>query len=151
MKEKLKNKSPRRQVCVKAHHEDVQDCELRGHGNFEWNTDIIETMKLENYTFQVAQGLYGWEAQHKHRGAHRAQRCRSLHETLGMQSLARKFGPRTVDGTNGDDWELVNSDSSRAGVYVFSITTSVRMFTTTHLSDHVHHHMTSRQHQPQKG
>ena len=57
MKEKLKDKSPRRQVYVEAHHEEVQDSELRGHGNFEWNTDLIEK-KLENCTCQVAQGLY---------------------------------------------------------------------------------------------
>ena len=62
----------------------VQDGALRGHGNFEWNTDLIEK-KLENYTRQVAQGLY------------------SLHETLRTQSLARKFGARMVDGTNGGD------------------------------------------------
>ena len=43
------------------------------------------------------------EAQHKHRGAHGAQLCRSLHETLRTQSLARKREPRVLDGTNGDD------------------------------------------------
>ena len=36
-------------------------------------------------------------------------------------------------------------------LYVFSVPTLDRMFTTTHLSDHVHDHMTSRQHQPQQG
>ena len=56
-KEKPKDKSPRRQVCVEAHHEKGQGRELRGHGNFEWNTDLIEK-KLDNYTRQVAQGLY---------------------------------------------------------------------------------------------
>ena len=55
-KEKLKDKLPRRHVYVEAHHEEVQGRELRGHGNFEWNTDFIEK-KLENYTRQVAQGL----------------------------------------------------------------------------------------------
>ena len=40
-----------------AYHEEVQDGELRGHGNFQWNTDLIEK-QLENYTCQVAQGLY---------------------------------------------------------------------------------------------
>ena len=68
-KEKLKDKSPRRQVYVEAHHEEVQVCELRGHGNFEWNTDLIEK-KLENYTCQVAQDLHNGEAQHEPRGAH---------------------------------------------------------------------------------
>ena len=46
-----------RQVFVEAHHEEVQDCELGGQGNFELNTDLIEK-KLENYTSQVSQGLY---------------------------------------------------------------------------------------------
>ena len=57
-KEKLQDKSPRRQVCVEAHHEEVQGRELRGQGNVEWNTDLIETKKFENCTCQVAQGLY---------------------------------------------------------------------------------------------
>ena len=50
------------QVNVKAHHEEVQGRESRGQGNFEWNTDLIETKKLENYTRQVAQDLYSREA-----------------------------------------------------------------------------------------
>ena len=33
------------QVYVEAHHEGVQDCEVRGQGNFEWNTDLIETKR----------------------------------------------------------------------------------------------------------
>ena len=66
-KEKPKDKSPRRQVYVEAHHEQVQGCELRGQGNFEWNTDLIETKKLENYTCQAAQDLYSGEAQHEPR------------------------------------------------------------------------------------
>ena len=40
-----------RQVYVEAHHEEVKDCELRnyvGKENFEWNTDLIDTKKLEN-------------------------------------------------------------------------------------------------------
>ena len=50
-------------------------------GHFEWNTDLIETKKLENYTWQVAQDLYS-----------------------GFRtSLARKLGLRILDGTNGDD------------------------------------------------
>ena len=43
------DKSPREQVYVESHHEEVQGRELRGHGNYEWNTDLIETKKLENY------------------------------------------------------------------------------------------------------
>ena len=66
----LKDKSPRRQVHVEAHYEEVQGRELGGQGNFEWNTYLIETMKLENYTCQVAQSLYSGEAQHEPRGAH---------------------------------------------------------------------------------
>ena len=62
-KEKLKDKSPRRQVYVEAHHEEVQDFVLRGQGSFEWNTDLIETKKLENNTCQVVQDLYSGEAQ----------------------------------------------------------------------------------------
>ena len=98
---KLKDKSPRRQVYVEAHHEEVEDSAFRGRGNFEWNTDLIE-QKLENWTCQVAQDLYSGDAQHEPR-AHEAQHCRSLHETLGTQSLARKREPRILDGTNGDD------------------------------------------------
>ena len=57
-------------VYVEAHHEEVQGRELRGQGNFEWNTDLIETMKLEDYTCQVAHSLCSGEAQHEPRGAH---------------------------------------------------------------------------------
>ena len=85
------------------HHEEVQDCELRGQGSFGWNTDLIQTKKLENYTCQVAQDLKSGEAQHEPRGAHEEQHCRSLHETLRTQSLAEKLGLRILVGTNGDD------------------------------------------------
>ena len=46
-----------------------------------WNTDLIETMKLENLIGQAAQGLYSGEARHESRGAHahedypEARRC----------------------------------------------------------------------------
>ena len=91
-KEKLEDKSPRGQVYVEAHHEEVQGCELRGQGNFEWNTDLIEKKKLENNTRQVAQDLYSGEAQHEPRGAHEEQLCRSLLETSGWieNAVARK-------------------------------------------------------------
>ena len=56
-KEKLEDKSPRGQVCVEAHYAEVQDCELRGQGNFEWKTDFTEKKKLENHTCQLAQDL----------------------------------------------------------------------------------------------
>ena len=56
---------------VETHHEDVQDCELCGHGIFEWSTDLIKKKKkLENYTCQITQDLYTGEAQHEPRGAH---------------------------------------------------------------------------------
>ena len=70
-----------RQVDVEAHHEEGQDCESRGQENFKWNTDLIETKKLENIC-QVAQDLYNGDAQLEPRGAHEEQHCRSLHETL---------------------------------------------------------------------
>merc|ERR1712122_221575 len=38
--------------------------------NLVWNTDLIETMELENLIGQVAQGLYSGEARHESRGAH---------------------------------------------------------------------------------
>ena len=65
-----------RQVYVEAHHEEVQDCELRGQGNFEWNTD---PQKIENYTCQVYNG--DGEAQHELGGVQQEQHCRSLRET----------------------------------------------------------------------
>ena len=34
-----------------------------------WDTDLIETMELENLTGQAAQGLYSGEARHESRGA----------------------------------------------------------------------------------
>ena len=102
-KDKLKDTYPRGQVYVEAQHEEVQECELRGQGNFEWNTDLIATKNLENCTRQVAQDLYSGEAQHEPRGAHEEQHCRSLRETLRTQSLARKLGLRILDGTNGED------------------------------------------------
>ena len=76
-----------RRVHVEAHHEEVQDRELRGQGNFEWNIDLIETKNLENYTCQVAQDQYNGEAR-----AHEEQHCRSLHETSEWieNAIARK-------------------------------------------------------------
>ena len=71
------------------HHEEVQDCELRGQGSFGWNTDLIQTKKLENYTCQVAQDLKSGEAQHEPRGAHEEQHCRSLHENI-ENAVARR-------------------------------------------------------------
>ena len=75
---RLKDKSPRGQVNVEAHHEEVQGRQLRGQGNFEWNTAHIETNKLENYTRQVSQDLYSGEAQHEPRGAREEQRTADL-------------------------------------------------------------------------
>ena len=59
-----------RQVYVEAHHQEVQGRELRGPRNIVWNTGLIETKKLENYTCEVAHSLYSGEAQHEPRGAH---------------------------------------------------------------------------------
>ena len=96
--EKLKDKSPRGQVCVEAHQEEAQGRKLRGQGNFDWNTDLIETKKLENYTRQVAQDLYSGEVQHEPPGAYKEQHCRSLHEALRTQSLARILELRILAG-----------------------------------------------------
>ena len=81
-----------RQVYVEAHHEEVQGRQLRGQRNFEWNTDLIETKKLENYTRQVAQDLYRGQAQHEPGEAHEEQHCRSPHQTSGWieNVVARK-------------------------------------------------------------
>ena len=103
-KAKLKDKSPRRQVYVEAHHEEVQDSELRGHGNFEWNTDLIKK-KFENYTWlhracTVERLNTNIEELTKHDTADRFTKHRN---GLRTESLVRKFGPRIVDGTNGDD------------------------------------------------
>ena len=82
------------------------DWELRGHGNFEWNTDLIEK-KLENFTRQVAQDLYNGEAQNEPREAQHKRNTADLYtkhlEGLRTQSLAKKREPRIWDGTNGDD------------------------------------------------
>ena len=81
----------------------VQGRELCGPRNFECNTDLIETKKLENYTCQIAQDLYKGEAHNEPRGA---QHCRSLHKCLdglGAQSFARERKLRILDGTKGDD------------------------------------------------
>ena len=91
-----------RQVYVEAHHEEVQDCELRGQGSFEWTTDLIETKKLENYTCQVAQDLYTGEAQHELRGV-TADLFTKHRNGLRTLSLARELGLRILEGTNGDD------------------------------------------------
>ena len=49
---------------------EVQGRELRGQVNLVWNTDLIETMELENLDGQASQGLYSGEARHKSREAH---------------------------------------------------------------------------------
>ena len=69
----------------------------------EWNTDLIETKKLENYTCQVAQDLYKGEAQHEPRGAALQISTRKCLEGLRTQSLAREREPRILDGTNCDE------------------------------------------------
>ena len=42
--------------------------------NSVWNTDLIETMKLENLTGQASQGLYSGGARHESRGGSRSRR-----------------------------------------------------------------------------
>ena len=50
-------------LCSEKHHHEgksqgqvsTKASLLRGQRNFEWNMDLIETKKLENYTCQVAQ------------------------------------------------------------------------------------------------
>ena len=49
---------------------DSRGRELRGQENLVWNTDLIETMELENLTGQSEQGLHSGEARHESRGAH---------------------------------------------------------------------------------
>ena len=48
------------QVHVEAHHEEVQGRELRGQRNFEWNTDLIETKKIEKLHPQGCTGAARW-------------------------------------------------------------------------------------------
>ena len=81
------------QVCVEAHHEEVLGRQLRGQGNFEWNTDLIETKKFENYARQVAQDLYSGEELTKNNTADLY--TKDL-DGLRTQSLARKLGLRIL-------------------------------------------------------
>ena len=57
--EKLKNKFARRQGRDAGHHEQVQGGEVRGQGNLEWNTDLVE----------AAQDLDDGETRHESRDA----------------------------------------------------------------------------------
>ena len=122
-------KSPQGQVFVQAHHEEVQGRQLRGQGNFQWNTDLIETKKLENCNPQVTQDLYCGKAQHEPRGAHEEKHCRSLHEKhrneLRTHSLVKKRRTALSVEHRCQYSQLRQSDG---------------MFTTTHLSDHVQDH-----------
>ena len=43
---------------------------MRGQENLVWNTDLIETVELENLIGQAAQGQNSGEARHESRGAH---------------------------------------------------------------------------------
>ena len=77
---------------------------------------------------------------------HEEQYCRSLHETSGWtgNAVARKetwtSNPGRYDWyergrlRNGDDGELLNSASSPAGVFVFSVSTVDRKYTTLTLT-----------------
>ena len=53
---------------------------------------------------------------HESRGAHEKQHYRSVLETWRTQSMTRKLGLRILNDTNDDDWELLNSASSRVGM-----------------------------------
>ena len=94
-----------RQIYVEVHHEQVQDCELRGQGETsEWNTDLIETKKLENYTCQVAHDLYNGEAQHEPRGAHEEQHCKISSRNIGID-WERSRSQGNLDFANpGYEW-----------------------------------------------
>ena len=67
--EKLKNKFARRQGPDAGNHEQVQGGEVRGQGNLEWNTDLIEMMELKHMTSQAAQELDDGETRHESRDA----------------------------------------------------------------------------------
>ena len=58
------------QGFVAGHNEEAQGRELRGNENLEWNTDLVETMELENLICQATQGLYIDWTQHEPRQAH---------------------------------------------------------------------------------
>ena len=67
--EKLKNKFARTQGRDAGHHEQVQGGEVRGQGNLEWNTDLIEMMELKHMTSQAAQEMDDGETRHESRDA----------------------------------------------------------------------------------
>ena len=89
--EKLKDKFSRKQGCVARNHEEVQGCELRGKGTVEWNTDLIETMKLEKVICKATQGVHSDEEQHESREAdvHEDFTDRD-EETQTMESLCQR-------------------------------------------------------------
>ena len=102
-KEKLKDKSPRGQVYVEAHNEEVQGRESRGQGNLEWKTDLIEKNKLENNTRQVAQDLQRRNTNLKELTKNNTADPYTKHlDRLRTQSLAWKLGLQIPDGTNGE-------------------------------------------------
>ena len=99
-KEKLKDKSPRRQVCVEALHEEVQGHELRGHGNL--GVEHRSRRDEEARELHLPQDLYKGEARTS-RSTTLQISTRKCLEELRTQLLARKREPRILDGPNGDD------------------------------------------------
>ena len=102
MKQKLTDKSPRRQVYVEAHHEELQGHELRGQGNLG--------VEDRSHRDEEARELHLPGCTVQRRGITRTSRSTILQistrkylEGLRTQSLARKREPRILDGTNGDD------------------------------------------------
>ena len=64
-----------------------------------WNTDLIETMDLENLTGQAAQGLYSGEARHESRGAH-------AHEDSLDEAHSLTMGCRNTKATDATPKEV---------------------------------------------
>ena len=99
---KLKDKSPRGQVYVQAHHEEVQGHELRGQGN----SGVEHTSHRDEEARELH--LPGCTAQRRvttrtSRGITLQISTRKSLEGLRTQSLGRKREPRILDGTNDYD------------------------------------------------
>ena len=75
---------------------DDDDSELRGQVNLEWNTDLVETLKLENRISQTEHCLYSGNECHESRRAHElpGARRRAVDEahtlTIGCQARGER-------------------------------------------------------------